>query len=618
MTESPQNPSGNTHDIQSQQSLAEHFKRKGEPLLLYDVTVEGLEHHKGDVRLRQLQAHALHKSGAVQKAIAILGALDREGHGNEETMGLLGSAHKSLGLMTGEAEQRTGHLAKAFACYQHAYAQEPEHYWTGINAAALALINGDRGQASETAEKVYGHCQQILAKGLVDEGHRYWLPATLGEAALMLGRFQEAENWYAQAVAEAGTDYGYLSATRHQALLLTNYMECDQEAIKRWLPLPTVVVFTGHMIDAPNRQVPRFPPEQEPEIQRAIDEVLREKGTVIGYASAACGSDILFLEAIRKQGGVTHIVLPYEQEAFAGDSVGIIPGAGWTARFKEVLAGAATVTTVSPQKLVQGGLSYDYANQVLLGLAEINAKHLDTDLAGLAVWDGSPGDGPGGTASIAELWSDLKLQWTRIDPASSRIETPAQTVPCTDTVSSEGGEQDGTRIVSMLFADVKGFSKLTEGQLPLFVEHLMGAVGALCGQSSHKPVYRNTWGDGLFFVFETIRDTGLFALELNGKINSTNWADLQLPEDLNMRIALHAGPVYTFINPITGVADYAGAHISRAARIEPVTIPGEVWASQAFAALSRVAKVTEFTCDYVGQKELAKGYGTFPLYHVHK
>ena len=55
-----------------------------------------------------------------------------------------------------------------------------------------------------------------------------------------------------------------------------------------------------------------------------------------------------------------------------------------------------------------------------------------------------------------------------------------------------------------------------------------------------------------------------------------------------------------------------------AARIEPITPPGQVYASQAFAALAAAQGVTEFTCDYVGQTPLAKGYGTFATYHVHR
>ena len=54
--------------------------------------------------------------------------------------------------------------------------------------------------------------------------------------------------------------------------------------------------------------------------------------------------------------------------------------------------------------------------------------------------------------------------------------------------------------------------------------------------------------------------------------------------------------------------------MSRAAKLEPKTPPGEVYASQAFAVLCAEYMVTEFTCEYVKQLEWAKQYGTFPTF----
>ena len=86
--------------------------------------------------------------------------------------------------------------------------------------------------------------------------------------------------------------------------------------------------------------------------------------------------------------------------------------------------------------------------------------------------------------------------------------------------------------------------------------------------------------------------------------------------ELNLRIALHAGPVYEFDDPITGDRSYSGTHVSRAARLEPITPPGQVYASEAFAALAAAQRTPDFTCDYVGQTPMAKAYGTLPAYHV--
>ena len=56
--------------------------------------------------------------------------------------------------------------------------------------------------------------------------------------------------------------------------------------------------------------------------------------------------------------------------------------------------------------------------------------------------------------------------------------------------------------------------------------------------------------------------------------------------------------------------------MSRAARLEPVTPPNEVYASREFAALSAASRVREFACDYVGLTPWAKRFGVFPTYHL--
>ena len=134
-------------------------------------------------------------------------------------------------------------------------------------------------------------------------------------------------------------------------------------------------------------------------------------------------------------------------------------------------------------------------------------------------------------------------------------------------------------------------------------------------------VVKNTWGDGLYLVFKTVRDAGCCALEMREMVQSTDWKAKGLPRDLALRIALHAGPVFGGIDPVTGQMNYTGSHVSRAARLEPKTPPGEVYASEAFAALVAVDQIdpeTEFACEYIKQLEWAKHYGTFPTYVVRK
>src|SRR5437016_2342482 len=85
-----------------------------------------------------------------------------------------------------------------------------------------------------------------------------------------------------------------------------------------------VVLFSGHMIDAPDRSKPRFPPELEPRVANAIGEKLAELDVGnedVGISGAACGADILFAEAGAGRGLVLRVYLPFEENTFLEKSV---------------------------------------------------------------------------------------------------------------------------------------------------------------------------------------------------------------------------------------------------------------------------------------------------------
>jgi class 3 adenylate cyclase len=596
----------------------------GEPLLEYDVVTEGLEHWPRDVRLRQLQAHALLDSGATERAAAILQELQAEGQNDEETLGWLARTHKDLAASAPDRAAREIHLRDAAAAYLDAYRRTGK-YWTGINAASMALLLGDKERAGALALEVRDLCIEELVALEQTGGNRYWPLATLGEAAVIQGEWSEAEEWYTQA-AEAGRGkFGQLKTTRRQARLLIEYLGADAGAIDRCLRIPRVVLFAGHMVDRPDRTAPRFPPSLERAVQEAIRERLEKLDAGVGYASAACGSDLLFLEAILERGGEAHVVLPYDREQFREDSVEVISSADWGARYRSVLERATRVVPASEQRLEGSSLSCEYANLLLHGLASIHAAQLETELTPLTVWDGLPGDGPDGTASIVERWRKLRyvVEWINLteirqqgfpEPAAPR----RGAAPRRRASSRAGASEFATRVMAMLFADAVGFSKLTEAEIPRFVQYFLGSVGQLLGAVRHAPVFRNTWGDGLYFVFADVRDAGLFALELRDLVSGTNWLEKGFSRNLSLRIGLHAGPVYQCTDPVTGRISYQGTHVSRAARIEPITPPNQVYASEPFAALAAAERASEFACQYVGMTPQAKGYGTFRTYHVHR
>ena len=170
----------------------------------------------------------------------------------------------------------------------------------------------------------------------------------------------------------------------------------------------------------------------------------------------------------------------------------------------------------------------------------------------------------------------------------------------------------------MLFADAVDYSKLHDEQIPLFVEHFVAPIAELIERSSQAPVLKETAGDGFYFVFRNVRDAGLFALALRDLISQIDWEACGLPPTMGLRTALHCGPVRKLVDPITGQLKYTGPHTSRTARIEPITPPGQVYASQAFAAVAAATGVEHLDFEYVGRTDLAKRYGSLALYHVRR
>ena len=122
----------------------------------------------------------------------------------------------------------------------------------------------------------------------------------------------------------------------------------------------------------------------------------------------------------------------------------------------------------------------------------------------------------------------------------------------------------------------------------------------------------------MYMVFDDPGEAAHYALGLSDLINSRDWRGLGLPADTSARIGLHCGPVFVGTDPITGMPLYSGNHTTRAARIEPITPPGQVYASGAFAAVAAATRVEGLRFNYVGRTQLAKHYGALALYHVQR
>jgi class 3 adenylate cyclase len=382
----------------------------------------------------------------------------------------------------------------------------------------------------------------------------------------------------------------------------------DKSLIDRWMPLPPIVIFAGHMIDQPDRPQPRFPEVDCPIVLAHIETRLEACAARVGYSSAACGADILFLEAMKMRGGETHIVLPCSIESFRKQSVRRIGGESWVARFDQAIKDATTLTFSGLHDYTESPAVFEFANRELFGLARLKSRLWEIGLAPLAVWNGESGDGPGGTSACLKMWTTSGLA---VDIIPVR-KTETDDSSLSKTVASEGSQE----IKAILFADVVGYSQLPERDTPRYGTLFLGGLARLLGSLSKPPLAQNTWGDAVYLVFESTAEAGECALRLRRFIQSTDWQKEGLSRPLNIRIGLHAGPVFPVHDFITGRRGYMGAHVNRAARIEPVAAEGQIYASEPFAALAETEKTSLFSCVYVGEKALPKDAGIIRVYSL--
>jgi len=67
---------------------------------------------------------------------------------------------------------------------------------------------------------------------------------------------------------------------------------------------------------------------------------------------------------------------------------------------------------------------------------------------------------------------------------------------------------------------------------------------------------------------------------------------------------------------VLGTQSFMGAHVSRTARIEPVTPEGSVFVTDRFAASLQLEDSSGFACEYVGHMPAAKDYGRLRMYRL--
>ncbi len=579
---------------------------RGDVLMAYDAAVSAMEADPESLESAFVAALALARAGASERARAsateLLARIDDVTDVpiklREDAAALVARLAKQDALAT-QGDDRPAQLRQSADLYE-AIADRYGRFYTRINAATLRLLAGDRERARQLAEQT----RRLVIAARESEPDDYWLDATEAEAALILGDVKAASRALTRAVAVAGDDFAALAVTRRQLRLVCDATSTDPEVLDDLRP-PTVLHYCGHRID-PAGVSARFPPDLETHVEREIRSYLAQQRVGFAYGSLASGADILIAEAVLDHGVPLQVVLPFDTAEFERTSVSPA-GPGWVDRFRACLGRAESVVHASDSSFMGEDELFGYAGRIAMGHALNRAAFLDAPAHQLAIWDEAEGVVLAGTAHDVAVWK------------ASGHPTHVIALRPPEQSAGKAGPISATRhIGAILFTDLHGFSRLRDEQFLPFVDKVLGSLGAVLDDHGEAVLWRNCWGDAIAAVFSDVTEAADCALGLHEALTRIDLEAFGLPGDLELRIGAHAGPVMAITDPITQKPTYWGRELTRAARIEPRTPEGEVYVTDAFAALLSLDPAAPFGTEYVGRVTTAKGFETIPMYQLRR
>jgi hypothetical protein len=187
--------------------------------------------------LEQERALLLSELGQADSARKLLTAFRASSSlfGDHETLSRLGRTYKDAGDRSW-AQQHAAHpetpgLARrspawqqyqmALLVYEEAF-NISDNYYPGVNAASLALLVDEANKAQQLARRVAELCAVPAALSGDDP---FWLFATEGEAALVLGKYEAAYDFYQQALAQPTAEVGHVQSAYHQICRLWHVLD---------------------------------------------------------------------------------------------------------------------------------------------------------------------------------------------------------------------------------------------------------------------------------------------------------------------------------------------------------------------------------------------------------
>jgi hypothetical protein len=347
-----------------------------------------------------------------------------------------------------EVRRETALLEESYNAYHHAFSTDLNHPYPGLNAVAMLSILIELAQSLPAAWSERFDDDAAAAGNL--EGRQrerdklaYAVEVSIAAARTRLAHEEKTDRWVEICAADllcltskrpgrvadayrkalAGVSAFEASAVRDQLALYRDLgLLTDNVAATQTVPAlagdgqppepkehPRVLLFTGHMIDTPEREKPRFPPGKEDVARKAILEAIeterdRPDGVAFGIAGGASGGDILFHEICAELGIPTRLLLALPKDAFIEASVAPAKG-DWTKRFDRLAAKLPVRVLAESQDLpswLAEKKDYNLWQRNNLWMLHNALAAGGDNVTLIALWNGQEGDGPGGTGDLVE------------------------------------------------------------------------------------------------------------------------------------------------------------------------------------------------------------------------
>jgi tetratricopeptide (TPR) repeat protein len=435
-------------EFEALRTAARALLKLNRPRYALSVIQQACQLDPDDVEARQIEAIALGRDkryAEAREALRRLAEVRKDG----ETLGLLartwkdewaqiwnGHPQRKLDALA-SARDTSGTLQSAASAYADAFRAAPSDHYPGINALTLGrLWEHITGRKSRLPLELIGSGVGWTAGAAIARDKNYWALVTRAELAIIEDRKDDALDDYSEAAAIAvdNRDRFALDSSRQQLAFLSELkfrseivaevsvvIDRAEQQLRALLGSRPeqqaepahVVVFSGHMIDDPKargegkEKPPRFPPAKiaagAARIRAALDEIGAGAGD-LGLCGGASGGDLLFAEACLERGMRVELRLARPENEFLAESVTFAdPDRRWEHSFTRVTENPSTTVLIMPEELgpaPKGVSVHDRCNRWILYTA-LSQGLLKASF--ITLWDGEPGDGPGGTQNMVEL-----------------------------------------------------------------------------------------------------------------------------------------------------------------------------------------------------------------------